>query len=120
GHHRQRGADVVIGHEQRGVPEGLDAPRLLAPFRRRFRARGLHREPERATPAHRPVDPKPYVSRTVASSSSTATHSTISTRWTTSCAMRSPRDTVYGSVGSVFTSSTFSSPRYSGSMSPGV
>ena len=57
---------------------------------------------------------------TWSSRSSTTCHSIIATEVTTSCAMRSPRWISYGSVGSVLTSRTLSSPRYSGSMRPGV
>ena len=56
----------------------------------------------------------------VSSSSSTSSHSTYSTRWITSCAMRSPRCDVEVLVGSRLTSSTFSSSRYCGSMRPGA
>ena len=44
--------------------------------------------------AQRPVEPQPPRPRSVSSSASTSRHSTCSTRWITSCAMRSPRWTV--------------------------
>ena len=71
------------------------------PFRPRAPGRRLHPEAElacRAHVRHTPVEPKPNVSRSVVSSSSTSCHSTCSTRWITSCAMRSPRSTVIGSA----------------------
>ena len=54
------------------------------------------------------------VARRCVSSSSTSTHSTGSTCWTRAGRCGRRGCTVYASVGSVFTSSTLSSPRYCG------
>ena len=61
-------------------------------------------------PAQEPVWPKPPP-RPSPESWSTSTSSASSTRWRTSCAMRSPRRTRYSWSGSVFSRMTFTSSR---------
>src|SRR3954464_8810399 len=119
-HRRGRArADEVIVHEQRRVAHAFDATSLLGPRRATRQVAGGDAEAERLD-HWTPVEPKPKVSRPVVSSTSTSFQSTTSTCWITSCAMRSPRSTTNGTDGSVLSNSTLSSPRYCGSIRPGV
>ncbi len=77
-----------------------------------IRGRGTPRPVRSAgSRGHRPVDPKPSRPRSDPSSEATSTNRAVSTRWSTSWAMRSPRRTRYGTSGSVLTSRTASSSR---------
>ena len=92
--------DEVVGHEERRVAERLGLARLLGELLARaalgrddteaeLRSCITGRDPIRSP--RQPVEPQPPRPRSVSSRSSTSSHSTVSKRWITSCAMRSPR-----------------------------
>ena len=113
--------DEVVGHEERRVAERLGLARVLGQL---LAGAALGRDdtetefaivheagPYRRVAGVSPSSPSRRGPRSVSSRSSTSSHSTVSNRWITSCAMRSPRLTLNGSAGSRFTSSTRISSR---------
>ena len=103
----KRVVDEVVGHEQRRVAEVLGLARALArtpspAFRHRasrtpnrnFRSCAIAPD---ARDVYRPVEPKPYASRVgVVELVDLEPLHRLRRAWITSCAMRSPRCTVYG------------------------
>ncbi len=97
---RQLMVDEVVRHEERRESRGFGAAGELGEILGRLRVAGDAAEAEAAILRHGarmprrdqrvPVLPHPPRPRADSSSASTTSHSTASTRWTTSCAIRAP------------------------------
>ena len=137
----ERVVDEVVGHVQRRVAERLGLAGGLAVRRSPTPRAAPHPEaelpcrvPRRPTLPARSSRREPADARPSAAGGAEAERvaggrvevvdlvplDVTSTVAITSCAMRSPRAPCTGALGSVLTSSTFSSPRYCGSIRPGV